>query len=377
MTSRERFAAAMRHEASDRVPIDIGATTLTAMRPRCQQALRRLIGIPDGEFRFSNTNVDERILEWAGTDFRGVGGIAALPSPLARRTSDTASVDWWGVGRDVIDGESQIVECPLAGATREDLAAFPWPEPRVDEKQLAAWQERARMLRSEGRYAVVAEHPIYGILEMGFWMCGYGDFLLRLAADPDFVRDFFDRVLAIQLRVIEQYYAAVGPYIDLTMNGDDFGSQRGPLMSPAMFGDLVAPYFAERIRAIKRIAPGCYFWHHTCGSVASLLDRIIACGVDILNPIQTSAAGMDPESLKARFGDRIVFWGAVDVQTFLRQATPGEVTEGVRDLVRVLGRDGGFVIAPAHEIQDDVPAENVVAWVEAVRRGERKRTISG
>ena len=112
---------------------------------------------------------------------------------------------------------------------------------------------------------------------------------------------------------------------------------------------------------------GCLFWHHSCGSVYALLDDLLACGVDILNPIQTSAAGMDPATLKAAYGDRLVFWGGLDVQQFLPQATPDEVRDEVAKLVGTLGQDGGYVLAPAHNIQGDVPPENIVAWVEAAR----------
>jgi uroporphyrinogen decarboxylase len=265
-----------------------------------------------------------------------------------------------------VGGEYQITHHPLRGAGAEDLDRYPWPEPRIAEALLARWQEQARKLAAAGEYVVVAEHPVFGILELGCWMCGYDDFLMRLAADPDFVRRFFDRVYAIQLAVIEPYYAALGPYIDLTTSGDDFGMQRGPLLSPRAFERFIAPYFSERIKRTKEIA-GCYFWHHSCGSVYDLLDQIIGCGVDILNPVQTSAAKMDPAGLKARFGERIVFWGGVDVQQFLPRATPEQVSEEVRSLAQVLGANGGYVMAPAHEIQEDVPVENIVAWVEAVR----------
>ncbi|MCJ7739627.1 MAG: methyltransferase, partial [Anaerolineae bacterium] len=187
--------------------------------------------------------------------------------------------------------------------------------------------------------------------------------------DRDFVRTFFHKVLAIQMGVIEQYYSVLGPYIDLTTSGDDFGMQTGPLISPRMFKELIAPYFSSRIERTKELA-GCYYWHHTCGSVASLLDEIIDCGVDILNPLQTSAASMDPPSLKARFGDRLVFWGGVGVQQFLPQASPDEVEIHVRELVSVLGADGGYVIAPAHNMQEDIPPQNIVAWVETVRNSQ-------
>ena len=364
MNSRERFERTMSHRKPDRVPIDIGATSLTGMRPRCQESLRQLLGFSADPARELN-GTDERILEWAGTDFRAVGAIVNLPSRHERRISAHAYVDCWGIQRGLVSGDWQITRSPLRGASLDDLVSYEWPEPRVDEAQLLKWSDEARGLREQNRYVVVAEHPVYGILELGCWMCGYDDFLLRLAADPDFVRVFFDRYLDIQLAVVDQYYSVLGSYIDLTTSGDDYGTQNGPLLSPAMFEKLIAPYFSERIRRTKELAQ-CYYWHHTCGSVGKLLDQIIACGVDILNPIQTSAAGMDPRLLKDRFGDRIAFWGAVDVQQFLPQAVPEEIPAHIRNLIDVLGEGGGYVMAPAHEIQDDVPPENIVAWIDAV-----------
>lgn len=355
----------MNHRQADRVPLDIGGTSLTGMRPGCQARLRELLGFtrqPVATWR----GIDERLLEWIGSDFRSVGAIVSLPSPHTQTLSATARVDCWGIRRELVGGDWQITRHPLAGATVEDLDAFPWPAPAVDEALLAFWEAQAQGLKHEGRYVVVAEHPVYGILELGCWMCGYDDFLMRMAADPDFVRRFFDKVFAIQMPVIEQYYAVLGPTTDLTTSGDDFGSQGGPLISPRMFERFIAPYFAARIARTKQLTGG-YFWHHSCGSVYDLLDQIIACGVDILNPVQTSAAKMVPERLKAAFGGRVVFWGGVDVQRFLPAATPDEVRERVRELARVLGRDGGYVMAPAHELQDDIPAENIVAWVEAVK----------
>ena len=163
----------------------------------------------------------------------------------------TALVDCWGIRRELVGGDWQITRHPLAGATVEELDAFPWPTPRLDETLLASWEAQAKDLKA-GRYVVVAEHPVYGILELGCWMCGYDDFLMRLAADPDFVRRFFDRVFAIQMAVIERYYAVLGPLTDLTTSGDDFGGQTGPLISQRMFERFIAPYFAARISRTKQ-----------------------------------------------------------------------------------------------------------------------------
>ena len=369
MNSRERFALVMSHTTPDRTPIDIGGTSLTGMRPQCQENLRQLLGfsrVPEA----LHHGIDEKILEWAGTDFRSVGAIVDLPGPHTRRISDQAYIDCWGIRRDFNHGEWQITHSPLAGASLDDLKSYPWPAGRVDEKQLGGWENQAKSLCQHSPYVVVGEHPVYGILELGCWMCGYNEFLLKLAADIDFVNYFFDKILEIQLAVIDQYYAVLGPYISLTTSGDDFGSQNGPLLSPAMFAQLVAPYFTERIKRTKEIAQ-CYYWHHTCGSVVRLLDQIIDCGVDILNPIQTSAAGMDPGFLKARYGQQLVFWGAVDIQQFLPQATRPEIETHITELLDVLGKDGGYVMAPSHEIQEDVSAENIAAWIETFHHYSR------
>ena len=366
MTSEERFRAAVEHRSPDRVPIDLGATGLTGMRPRCQERLLDVLG-QNTRIVPTNSGVDERILDWAGTDFRSVGHIVSLPSSHTRQLGSDGSVDCWGIRRERVGGEVQITGSPLAGATREDLATYSWPEPVVEDALLDDWVAEAKRLHRETDYVLIAQHPVLGIVELGCWLCGYDDFLFRLAGDQDFVRDFFDRVLRIQLRIAEQYYAPLADYIELTTSGDDFGIQTGPFMSPAMFAELVAPHFAERIRVTKLLGR-CLYWHHSCGSVAKLLPQIIDCGVDILNPVQTSAADMAPERLKDRFGERIVFWGAIDIQDFLRTATPAEVREGTADLIRVLGANGGYVTAPAHEVQDDVPAENIVAWIETAQQ---------
>lgn len=372
MDHRARFFSSLSRQAPDRVPIDLGATTLTSMSAGCQEALSRELGL-QGPAKPSNSGVDERILEWAGTDFRAVGNIVELPSPHSRRISDTELINCWGMRSRFIHGYWQFFDPPLKGASRADLKAYRWPLPRVDEYLLAAWETKAKQLHHEGKYVVVAEHPVLGILELGCWMCGYEDFLVHIAEDDDFVREFFEIVFGIQTAVIEQYYPVLGPYIDITTSGDDFGTQQGPLVSPKQFDTLIKPWFQARIARTKELGM-CLYWHHSCGSVMRLLDLIVECGVDILNPIQTSAVGMVPADLKAGFGDRLMFWGAMDVQQFLRTATPDEVRQRVRDLVGVLGRSGGYVLAPGHNIQDDVPARNIVAWIEEARLGEEPAT---
>jgi len=371
MTSRERFRLAMAHRRADRVPLDLGGTSLTGMRPAAQQRLAELLGFgPATEADKGHKGFDERLLRWAGTDFRGLGQLVHLPNVHARTISATAFVNDWGCRHELIDGEWQLTGCPLAQVkTIADVRNFPWPQPRVDEAELRRYAQQAQRLKAAGEFVVVAEHPICGVMEMGCWMFGYNRYLEAIALEPEIIDAFSEKIWQIQEQVITQYYAAVGPYIDLTINGDDFGTQTGPFLSGEMFDARIAPWFKARIDLIKKLVPGCLFWHHTCGSVFGILDNILRCGVDILNPIQTSAHQMEPALLKQTFGERVVFWGAMDVQQFLPKATPAQVRKHARWLIDTLGQDGGYVMAGAHEILDDVPAENVVAWVEVDKRG--------
>ncbi len=363
MNSRERFEATMKHRQPDCAPFDIGGVYPMSWL-KDQTGLADFLGLPGDPKPAGAWGFDERIQDWAETDFRGVGKIVNLPGKLKETVSPTCKVDCWGIRWEFVNEEWQITNSPLQGVEDvETLINFPWPEPRIDEALLESWAAQAEALHARNKPGVMAEHPVYGVMELGAWMFGYENYLFNLAAEPDVIRWFNDKVLEIQLEVSRQYYSALGPYIDLTTSGDDFGTQQGLIISPDMFAEMIAPWFRERIRFTKETA-NCYYWHHSCGAIFELLDQLIDYGVDILNPIQTSAAGMNPADLKQTYGDRLIFWGAMDVQIFLPSATPDEVRAKTRELIDVLGRDGGYVMAPGHEIGTDIPYENIVAWVE-------------
>ncbi len=311
MTPKERFSLTMSHKQPDRPPIDLGCTCLTGMTETCQSQLLDLLGF-SGEGHKANNGIDERLLKWAQADFRSVGGIVQLRNPLSKVISSTEFIDCWGVRRRLTGCYWEIVDSPLANANIQDVRDFSWPESEIDQNLLESWREEARHLTQDTPYVVI------------------------------------------------------GDYIDLTMSGDDFGMQQGPLISPIMFHELVSPYLLERIERTKEIAK-CYYWHHSCGSITALIEELITCGVDILNPIQTSAAKMKPEILKQCFGDRLTFWGAIDVQDFPNNAKVEEVRREVKRIVKILGKNGGYVLAPAHNIQDDVPPENIIAMIESTR----------
>jgi uroporphyrinogen decarboxylase len=367
LTPRQRFARIMAHQEADRVPLDLAGTSLTGIDPKVARALGDLLGL-SGEAQGPYRPFDERILCALGIDFRRVGRLIAsgdqsVPGHAERQ------VDMWGVERAWTGQYWDIVRSPLKGARIEDLAAYPWPEPErcIDEGELRSFREEARRLQEETEYVVVAEHPVYGVLELACWMCGFDDFLARLAGDVDFVRRLFDILFELQKAFLRPYYQAVGKYIHLTTSGDDFGMQTGPLISPRAFRTLVKPYFAERI-AYTRQFTSAFFWHHSCGSVHALIPDLLDCGVDILNPIQPGASKMEPERLKRDFGERLCFHGGFDTQGVLPFGSQEEIEAEVKRVMDALKPNGGYIFSAAHNIQEDVRAENVLAMYEAARK---------
>ena len=184
-----------------------------------------------------------------------------------------------------------------------------------------------------------AEHPVYGIFELGCWMCSFDDFLLKMAIDEEFVHKFFEIVLDYQKKVIDIYYGALGRYIHYTSSGDDFATQTSLFVSPDMFRELIKPYFKERISYTKKFTNAAYL-HHSCGSVFPIIDDLIDCGVDILNPIQPKAKDMQPENLKKTYGDRIVFHGGIDTQDILPFGTKESIENTVSETIDIMNKDG-------------------------------------
>lgn len=361
-TYRERFARTLAHQGVDRPPMDLGSTDMTEIDggPR---RLAAVLGLDTGVA--AAEEIDEQVLRVLDTDVRGVGGILTPEGTQERRLSDTEYVNAWGITCRWQGHHFEMVGRPLAGASMEDLERFPWPDPeRISPATIEALRWRARYLRENTPYVVCARHPCFGILELGCWMCGFDDFLYRMAAEPEFVHRFFERVLRYQKRIIEIYYGAIGPFADFTTSGDDFGIQTGPFVSPSMFRELVIPYMTERIRHTKQYSDAAFF-QHSCGSICDLIPDLLRAGVQILNPIQPGARDMEPERLKARFGGELTFYGGIDTQRLLPEGTPEQVFAETQRVAGLLGEEGGYVLSAAHTIQEDVPLVNVVALYRA------------
>jgi len=365
MTHRERFHAAVTHNAPDRAVFDLCGSPQTEVDyQETKDALAALLGISgpkQGDF-----NLDERILLALDIDTRRIGG---MPTPKTAHCREENGVFYnsFGIGQRPVNGHFEICVNPLKDCSLDEALAYELPDAdNVDTALIARWAEQAKRLHNETDYAVIAEHPVLGVFELGCWMFGFDDYLYRLAAEPEVVHAFSRRIVDYQKRVIELYYGALGGFIDCTTSGDDFGTQKAPFMSTSMFGELVAPYFKERIEHTRRFT-NAFFKHHSCGSVFDLLPTILDCGVDILNPLQPGVYKMEPERLKASFGDVLTFWGGIDTQSLLPYGTPDEVKAEVKRVLSVLAPGGGYILSPAHTIQNDVPAENLLALYEGAR----------
>jgi uroporphyrinogen decarboxylase len=312
--------------------------------------------------------MDERLLKYFDIDTRSVGTILRPQESLYRKISENEYIDEWGIKRVYTGMYWDIAEYPLKGGSVEDIENYRWPVPEsIDKDEIDEYARQAKRLYNNTDYVICAEHPVYGIFELGCWMCGFDDFLLKMAIAEEFVHKFFEIILGYQKKVIEIYYGALGRHIHYTSSGDDFATQTSLFVSPNMFRELIKSYFKERIGYTKKFTNAAYL-HHSCGSVFPIIEDLIDCGVDILNPIQPKAKDMQPENLKKTHGNRIVFHGGIDTQEILPFGTKESIEKTVSETVDIMNRDGGYIFAAAHNIQEDVPPQNLVYMLEAAKK---------
>jgi uroporphyrinogen decarboxylase len=358
MNSRERVLTAIDHRTPDRLPLDIGGTGVSSAPHELQQRMLEILGLrPDPNPHFDY--FDNHLQEYFGCDLRQIG-LRGPRNYVRRFDAQGRRLDEWGVH----DYNDSAVN-PLRYATIEDLKTYPWPDP-YDPGRIEGLKAQAKYLHEETSYAIAANAPSHGLFEGGCRFRGYDTFLMDFAANPDWVRAFFDHLLDFQLKMTDIYMGEIGEYIDIIWLGDDVCTQRGPYISPRMYRQLVKPYFTEYIQRIKNYTRA-RIMHHCCGACSVLIPDYLEMGIEILTPTQPEADGMQPERLKSLFGERMTFHGGIGLQRLLPHGTPAEIAVGVRETARILGRDGGYILAPGHTVPDDVSAENVIAMLEAAK----------
>lgn len=369
---RERFAATLAHQAVDRCPIDLtGCPQATVVSDDLWPGLADELGLA-GERATDYAHGDHRVVKAFDADFRRVGGFFDFATGREHATAD-GFVNAYGMRYRFAHPYADIVEFPLDGATIDDIAAYEFPSmaQMSNAANLDHWEADARFWYEETPYVVVSEHPVWGVLEMACWLCGYAYMMEMLASEPECVHLLFGKILAFQREITQLYYTRVGRYCHITTSGDDFGTQRGPFMSPAMFREFVKPYFQQRIAYTHEFTDAVYL-HHSCGSIYDIIPDLAEIGVGILNPIQP-VAQMAPDALKAAYGERIVFHGGLDTQEVLPSNDPQRIDEAVEQLLTAMRprESGGYIFAAAHNLQSDVPPSAVVRMFQTALRLQR------
>jgi uroporphyrinogen decarboxylase len=373
MNSHDRVWQSLNHQEPDHVPFDLGGTGLSTLHVTAYQNLRRYLGLPPVKVRICAMAeqlalVDEDVAERLQTDIRLVqpGTASSFEYVFRDEGAYEAYTDEWGIGwRKPKDGGFyyDMYHHPLASAdSLNDLKAYPFPDP-LDNARFTTLRSQAEAATSTGK-ALALAGPCAGIAEVYAWMRGFEQYYVDLVLNQDYVAYMLDRLLEWKCAFWKRALEQIGDLVDIVVEADDLGGQTSPLMSPKTYRSLIQPRHKRLFSFIKTQAPVKLFYH-TCGAVRAFIPDLIDAGIDVLNPVQISSPGMDVHELKRDFGRNLVFWGGgVDTQHILGTATPVEIRQHVKRNIEALAPGGGFVFATVHDIQANVPPENIMAMWE-------------
>ncbi len=371
VTPRERVKLAIDHKEADRVPIDLGGSIVTSITRAAYEPLRAHLGLPEEEIRIHD---EVQQLPYVGEDllerFRVDTRMVQLPPTHIAGVEILDDGDYWAMYdrwgscmRMPKDGGLYYdwVEFPIREISLPALDAYRWPEPDSPEL-VATLGARARELHETTDYALIGSGVIGGgIFEQPCRTVGLENFMMALVLDRPFAERLMDGILEVYLDSVDRYLDEVGAYIDVFTFWDDVCGQDGWLISPDLYVSLIKPRQRRLFDAIRRKSDAAIFYHG-CGAVFDLIPHLIDIGVDIVNPVQVSARGMDSRRLKATYGRDVTFWGGgVDTQHVLPFGSPDEVRAEVRKRIDDFAPGGGFVFNTVHNIQALVPPENIVA----------------
>ncbi|MCE5252012.1 methyltransferase [bacterium] len=404
MTSRERIMAALNHRETDRIPVDFAGHLSSGISAIAYARLRKYLGLPDKPIRVHDPGqqlaiVDEDMLDRFGVDTIELGrGFAhdeycwadwVLPDGTPCRMPEWSLPERADGEWVMRDRNRRVISRMPDGALYFEQTYYPFAENGDPETlsdvlslrgpagsgipgPLAEGPNGARTLASGAkRLRERTARAILGIFggnlfEFGQSMYRNDNFFMLLASEPLKAHRFLDKLMEIHLAALERFLGAVGEYIDIIVFGDDLGMQTGPLISPRMYREFFKPRHAFLWNRAKELAD-VKVNLHSCGGIRELIPDLIEAGLDAVNPVQITCTGMELDGLRRDFGKDLVFWGGgCDTRSILPDGTPDSISKHVREQCALFGNNGGFVFQQVHNIQANVPPENIVAMFEAV-----------
>ncbi|MBA7500000.1 MAG: methyltransferase [Clostridia bacterium] len=397
MTSRERILLTLKHKEPDRVPIDLGGMRSSGIHAIAYNKLKRYLNCEDKSVKIFDLGqqlavVDDEIRKRVTSD---VVKLKRLDGGFGTRINSWKQIDLFLDGGEyyvptdfnpkvladgsfAIEIEGKIVAlmpkggyyfdsryAPLANASeRKEIDII--LSNRITDEELDFLEAQAREIKNNTDCAILGSFG-GNFMEMGHMLFGYQEFMVSLILNKSFIEYFLSKLEEKYLEEIELYLNRVGKYIDIIVLGDDYGTQEGLQISLEMFRQLFKPHLKALCDFIEKRSD-VYIFLHSCGSVSKLIPDFIDAGIQILNPVQTSAKGMSPEFLKREFGKDIVFWGGgCDTQRILPFGTLEEVENDVKKRIDIFAPKGGFVFAAIHNIQQEVSPEKCLRLFDTAR----------
>jgi len=367
MNSRERILKSLNYKEPDRVPIDIGGTSCSTLIEPIYKRLLQKYNIKNEDYSIIHSamrsvNICEEVKDFLYSDT----DIMCVNEPSGGRIKwiKNGFIDEWGVkyrkSKIGDDFYYDICEHPLANANIDDLDKYNWPDP-YDKNRYSGLKEKAKILTEKDRFVLgnILESSVF---EVAWYLRGFQQFLIDLMINKKFAHALLRKVTFIQKKIYEKFLDEVGIYLDMIFIADDLSTQENPIISPELYREMIKPYQREYFKVKEKYS--LKLLYHCCGSISPLLNDFIEIGVDAINPVQISAKGMEPQILKKDFGGKICFWGGIDTQTVLNSPDEKLVKDSVKRIIDIFAPGGGFVLTSVHNIQNDVPLENIKTMVE-------------
>jgi uroporphyrinogen decarboxylase len=373
MISRERVLTTLNHNEPDIVPLYFEPTI--GFYRKLMNVLGILIPKKVSIGTWTQVPLDSELVTRLNLDIIRIG-LKPANEKNVLSTEVSAFRDDWGVEyKKVFYNEQngfyfEMTKHPLANAKKKDLNYYSWPSVPNNERLLHL-QEQVKKLHFNTDLAIITS-GIGSLFETAQYLRGQAQWLMDLVSDEDFANSLLSKICEIEVEADKKIIEAVGSYIQIYhVGGEDLGTQRGPLISPNTYREVVKPYHKYRWESAKdllsKINPDCKLMVHSCGAIYPLIKDFIDCGVDILDPIQPLAQGMEASSLKREFGKNLTFCGGIDIQNLLPFSSPQEVRTETRKKIMELGQSGGYILKPSHFVPDNVPPENIFAMIDSAK----------